>query len=147
MNPDPRLLEITDCLYRVAVKAIIIKDKKVLLVRDDPEDKWGFPGGGIDYGESAPEALVRELHEELGVTESLISSDFKVVAVTAGHIKNTMPRTNLYYIAFVPELSEDTKKDIVELQWFRLEELPEVEFDEANGDITELLTILQELLS
>ncbi len=43
---DPRLFEISDCLYRVAVKAIIIKDGKLLLVKEDDDEFWSLPGGG-----------------------------------------------------------------------------------------------------
>lgn len=66
MKINPRLTEIGDCLYRIAVKAIIVKDGKVLLVKEQDDEWWSFPGGGIDYGESTEHALGRELPEELG---------------------------------------------------------------------------------
>ncbi|MFH8756237.1 NUDIX domain-containing protein [Streptomyces atroolivaceus] len=39
---------------------------RVLLVHDRYRDAWELPGGGIEPGESAREAAVRELREETG---------------------------------------------------------------------------------
>lgn len=53
-----------------AALAIVVRDGRVLLVRRaNPPDAglWGFPGGRIEWGESAGAAAARELAEETGV--------------------------------------------------------------------------------
>lgn len=57
-------------VYVVAV-ALVDRDGRVLLAQR-PEGKkmaglWEFPGGKIEPGETPEAALVRELHEELGI--------------------------------------------------------------------------------
>jgi len=51
---------------RVRVAAIIVRDNYILLAQHAKEGKtyWVLPGGGVDFGETAAEALVRELKEE-----------------------------------------------------------------------------------
>ena len=39
----------------------------LLLQRGQGENVWGFPGGAIELGERADEAVVREVHEETGL--------------------------------------------------------------------------------
>ncbi|MFZ5710475.1 MAG: (deoxy)nucleoside triphosphate pyrophosphohydrolase [Pseudomonadota bacterium] len=55
----------------VAAVALIDADGRVLLARR-PDDKpmaglWEFPGGKVETGETPEAALIRELHEELGI--------------------------------------------------------------------------------
>jgi 8-oxo-dGTP pyrophosphatase MutT (NUDIX family) len=39
----------------------------LLLRRSDGENLWGFPGGAIEPGERADEAVAREVYEEIGL--------------------------------------------------------------------------------
>jgi mutator protein MutT len=41
---------------------------EILLVRRIDDGYWELPGGRIDVGESAAQAVIREVAEELGVT-------------------------------------------------------------------------------
>jgi 8-oxo-dGTP diphosphatase len=57
--------------------AVILQPDGSFLLGQRPEGTayagcWEFPGGKIESGESAREALVRELHEELGIEADLV---------------------------------------------------------------------------
>ncbi len=56
---------------RLAVRAIILRDNKILLVNAYPPEKGSkllcAPGGGVDRGQSLPDNLVREVREETGL--------------------------------------------------------------------------------
>jgi 8-oxo-dGTP diphosphatase len=59
-------------LLFVVACALVDADGRVLLSKR-PEGKslaglWEFPGGKLEAGETPEECLVRELHEELGIT-------------------------------------------------------------------------------
>ena len=60
---------------RTVVAALIIRGSKLLVCQRKRNDsnalRWEFPGGKVEAGESASEALARELHEELGIAATI----------------------------------------------------------------------------
>ncbi len=69
-------------LYRPNVAMIIVSnnypDKKEIFIaqRNDLENIWQFPQGGIDNGEEVREALFRELEEEIGTGKASIVGEY-----------------------------------------------------------------------
>lgn len=56
---------------RLAVRAVILIDGRLLLVNAYPgaqSDLWCAPGGGVERGTGLPDNLIREVHEETGLT-------------------------------------------------------------------------------
>ena len=59
---------------RLATRALILQDDRLLLVNAFPGDQstlWCAPGGGAEPHQSLPENLAREVHEETGLTISV----------------------------------------------------------------------------
>jgi 8-oxo-dGTP diphosphatase len=57
----------------LVVAAALIDDDGRVLIAQRPEGKqlaglWEFPGGKVEPGETPEDALIRELHEELGIS-------------------------------------------------------------------------------
>ncbi len=57
---------------RISAYALICKDGKILLCRISKElprwqGSWTLPGGGLNFGESPEEAVIREVEEETGL--------------------------------------------------------------------------------
>ena len=59
-------------LTLVVACALVDVDKRVLIAQRPPGKAlagfWEFPGGKLDPGERPEQALIRELHEEIGIT-------------------------------------------------------------------------------
>ena len=56
---------------RLAVRAIILHQDRLLLVnayKGGTSDLWCAPGGGVESGASLHDNLIREVHEETGLT-------------------------------------------------------------------------------
>lgn len=122
MQIDPRLNDIDDCLYRVAVRALIIQDGKVLLVKESTDDWWALPGGGVDHGESVAVTLRREVKEELGVPAEDMASDFRIAYYNIGQVVNGVPRMNVFFKVTIPENSLSRTEEVADWAWFTKDE-------------------------
>lgn len=69
---------------RQRATALVVRDGKVLLVRDKGRHHYSLPGGKIEEGETAVQAAARELQEELGMNalqvRRLPSADYQGTA-------------------------------------------------------------------
>lgn len=69
-------------LYRPNVAMIIVsnnypKKKEIFIAqRNDLDNVWQFPQGGIDEGEEVHEALFREMKEEIGTKKAKIIAEY-----------------------------------------------------------------------
>jgi 8-oxo-dGTP pyrophosphatase MutT (NUDIX family) len=139
MQIDPRLTEIDNALYRIATRVLVVKDNKVLLVREKDDDWWSFPGGGIDYGETIQEALIREVVEELGVTAEHIVVGDASAFISIGAVANGIPRCNIFYHATVPEEEIKPTDDVYEQKWFSPDDFSNLHMGPMAGDVIEKL--------
>lgn len=75
--------------FRLNVGIIIANNRRqVLWAKRIRQDAWQFPQGGIQQGESAEQALFRELNEEVGLS----SGDVQILACTKGWLRYRLPR-------------------------------------------------------
>ena len=93
---------------RLAVRAVIVEDGRLLLVNAYPggqSDLWCAPGGGAEAGLSLPENLSREVFEETGLR---VEAD-DLLAVNEFHDPATgFHQVDLFFAARIVDGTLDT---------------------------------------
>jgi 8-oxo-dGTP diphosphatase len=114
---------------RIRVAPIIVKDNALLLVRHVKGDRtyWLLPGGGVDYGETLGEALLREIKEETNLDAELgelVMANDSIPPDGHRHV------VNLYFTARVTggEMRMGGDWNLAELRFVPFEELDTIEF-------------------
>jgi ADP-ribose pyrophosphatase YjhB (NUDIX family) len=113
---------------KVDVRAFILSEEKVLLIREDADDgRWTLPGGWADVNESPSESVVREVEEESGyiVEPKLLLAVFD--RSKQGHVP-TFPY-HVYKMFFHCEIvggSPRPTSESSESRFFEIGQLPEL---------------------
>ncbi len=113
---------------------VLTKDRKVLLtLRNQPgesalHEKWEIPGGCIEFGETAEEAVRREIMEETGYEVEVIRLIPFVYTKIWEHEDHD---THVILLSFlcrpIQKLQPVTNEEILDLQWFLPEQLHKLE--------------------
>jgi len=113
---------------RVAAYGLLVKEEKILLCRlsKDVSDKagyWTLPGGGLDFGESPEEAMMREVKEETGLSvkpKALLAVDSLVIE--SGDSSNHGIRIIYQAHNIKGEISFEENGTSDKCQWFKQKE-------------------------
>ena len=109
---------VDDGFINVRVGAVIMKDGKFLMVGNEKQDYCYSVGGRVKFGESAEEAVKREVFEETGVKMEVDRLGFVNENFFYGDTERTMGKL-IYEISFffymkVPEDFEPVSADFNE---------------------------------
>lgn len=99
--------------FRPSVRAIILRDGKVLMIHSLKYDYYKFPGGGIEAGEGMEQALCREVAEESGfsVVPGSIREYGLVRRISKGGETDIFDQENFYYLCDVSDAVGQTLDD------------------------------------
>lgn len=122
------------------VAAIIRAEDGRICLSKRPDNKhqggrWEFPGGKVEGGERLSDALARELHEELGMEDSL-SSPFMTIAHQYPDLHVTLHFRDVTAWRGLPVGREGQQ-----VEWFALEQLPSLTFPAANQPVVTAITL------
>ncbi|WP_339882451.1 NUDIX domain-containing protein [Vreelandella maris] len=110
-------------VLKIAAAVVSDPDGRLLLVRKHNTSFYMQPGGKIDAGESALEALCRELQEELGlhVSEDQLMP-LGMYSVPAANEPGLMLDAHLFGLVIDEPVDVDAAAEIAEAKWVTREE-------------------------
>lgn len=118
----------------VSIACIVYQNGKILVARRNPTgdmgDRWEFPGGKQEAGETDETAIIREMNEEFGVIanagEKIASSEFE-------H-RGKMSVLNAYLVQFDHNGIEKpyVLTEHTEYKWVLPEEIPNLNFVDSD---------------
>jgi mutator protein MutT len=109
----------TQSSFTVSAAVIILNEKKEVLLLNHvlrPFSGWGIPGGFIDKGEQAEDAIRREIREEIGIEISRLK--LYTIRTIGSHLE-------IVFFALPEGEPKISSAEIMEARWFGIEDLPE----------------------
>ena len=119
------------------VRAWIVEDEKICLVRGQGENDWALPGGFGEVGYSPTENILKEIEEETGF-------EAKVERLLAVFDTNRFQLQSNQYAKFVFECKLldgqfQENQEIADLQFFAIDQLPSLSEKRITKEQIEIL--------
>ena len=103
-------------------RGFIVRDGEVLLCKLKVNENYFFPGGHVEYGENAEEALKRELKEEIGVEISGLNF-WGICENTFVGPQGECQEMNVVFEAEVEKKEFTVLEEHMEFGWFPIDEI------------------------
>ncbi len=135
--------------------ALLIRDGKILMnKRHDPHNpkwhhKWEFPGGGVEFGETIEENIVREVKEETGFDVAVVQSVGDMMIDNQSHRQKDVQVFLLPHICRISGGSlEPNDEEVVESIWVTPQEVCDYDLIGANKRLfTSILPAVEEYIN
>ena len=111
---------------KVETRAAVIKDNKILLVKEQFDGKWALPGGYQDVNMSIRENIIKESSEEAGA----VVNPIKVVAVLDynrhHHVNFPLGMVKIFVLCEYINHSFNENTETLGAEFYSLDDLPEL---------------------
>ncbi len=108
--------------------SLVVRDDKILMIKTLRFNRWELPGGGIEIGETAEEAALRELKEECGLIGEIIRP-LNTLHCKDGSVENVflvdVSEEQEPIAGIDPEVPTGEEQSIKDVCWKKLNELSE----------------------
>jgi ADP-ribose pyrophosphatase YjhB (NUDIX family) len=125
---------------KVDIRGLVLSpDKKVLLVKEIRDNKWSLPGGWADVGNSPKEVITKEFKEETGL--DIIVQKLLAVFDKRKHLHPPQPFYVYKMVFYCEAITSQINKgfDVLDVQYFDIDNLPELSEDRILKSQIELL--------
>ncbi len=137
LRPKVKIARAREIPYYRVVGAIIECKGRILCMQrgkgrfPSTDYKWEFPGGKKEAGETGPEALMRELREEMDFSVSISDSDW----FTCVH--HIYPEFEISMDCYLVQIDDPvfTRKEHVDHRWLLPKDMSSFDWAAADGPI------------
>lgn len=119
------------------VRAWIVEDEKICLVRGQGEDSWALPGGFGEVGYSPTENILKEIEEETGFKAKV--ERLLVVFDTNRFQLQSKQYTKFVFGCKLLDGQFQENQEIADLQFFAIDQLPNLSEKRITKEQIELL--------